>query len=542
MPEKFTFPFYYEPHELARIAVSELQDYLDGFENWFFDLNLGPENYQHPLGKMFGVLVVKDKDGNLGYLCAYSGVITGEQQEQYFVPLVFNMFNEDSVYAQKSAFLAALNKRIKLLENNSDFLNLDALLNEAQINRDQKITAEKTKQQEQKQERKKERELAENKLNPSEYELLVSQHKQVSMATKFMIKEYAIYLDQKVDVIQTQRSVFTNQLKQLKTERKELSHFLQEWIFRNYKFLNAHGENRDALELFKNKPPYLPPSGTGDCAAPKLLQYAYKNGLEPIAMAEFWYGESLKSQIRKHGHFYPSCRSKCEPVLNFMLQGLDVDPNPMLENPAVGKDLPFIYEDEHLFAVNKPAEFLSVRGKTIDDSVEHRMRLHFPDATGPLIVHRLDMSTSGILVGTKSLEVHKKLQEQFEKRTLTKKYIAVLEGIVPEDTGFIDLPLRVDLDNRPFQLVDEIHGKNARTRYEVLERTSTETRIAFYPITGRTHQLRVHAAHPLGLNCPIKGDDLYGYRADRLYLHAETLIFKHPVTEVRVHLHIPAPF
>jgi tRNA pseudouridine32 synthase/23S rRNA pseudouridine746 synthase len=225
-----------------------------------------------------------------------------------------------------------------------------------------------------------------------------------------------------------------------------------------------------------------------------------------------------------------------------MMQGLNVAPNPMLENPAAGKELPLIYEDEHIFAVNKPAEFLSVRGKVIEDSVEHRMSLKFPDATGPLVVHRLDMSTSGILVGTKSLAVHKKLQEQFEKRTLTKRYIAVLEGIVDADEGFIDLPLRVDLDNRPFQLVDHEHGKSARTRFEVLDRLDHKTRIAFYPITGRTHQLRVHAAHPLGLNCPIQGDDLYGNRADRLYLHAETLIFMHPVTQEEIELHVQPPF
>ncbi|MFT6198134.1 MAG: tRNA pseudouridine32 synthase/23S rRNA pseudouridine746 synthase [Nonlabens sp.] len=225
-----------------------------------------------------------------------------------------------------------------------------------------------------------------------------------------------------------------------------------------------------------------------------------------------------------------------------MLEGLEVDDNPLLKNPAEGKDLPIIYEDDYLMAVNKPEEFLSVRGKTIEDSVESRMKKRFPDATGPLIVHRLDMSTSGILVLTKSLEVHKRLQDQFEKRTVKKRYVALLDGIVQDNSGFIDLSLRVDLDNRPFQMVDPVYGKNARTRYEVLERKDGKTRIYFFPITGRTHQLRVHAAHPLGLNCPIMGDDLYGFKKDRLYLHAEQLEFIHPITLQPVILKVPAPF
>lgn len=527
---------------MATIAAIELQNYLASFENWFFDLGLGPADYEHPLGKMFGVLVVKDLQGKLGYLCAYSGVVTGKQQDDYFVPLVFDMFKENSLYAQKSEELATLTKEINELETNTRYLQLTTKLNKLKNQRTTKLDHEKNKQLELRNQRKNARELAANSYKPKELKALLSMHQQESMATKFMIKEYKIYLDDQINEVQIEIFPTFEDLKHLKVKRKALSKYLQEWIFKQYQFLNAKGEVADALSLFKNKPPYIPPSGTGDCAAPKLLQYAYKNKLEPVAMAEFWYGESLRSQIRKHGHFYPSCRSKCEPVLNFMLQGLNVAPNPMLENPAAGRDLPLIYEDEQLFAVNKPAEFLSVKGKTIEDSVEHRMSLKFPNATGPLVVHRLDMSTSGILVGTKSLKVHKKLQEQFEKRTVSKRYIAILDGIVKEDGGFIDLPLRVDLDNRPFQLVDDIHGKSARTRFEVLERRANETRVAFYPITGRTHQLRVHASHPLGLNCSIKGDDLYGKRSDRLYLHAETLIFKHPETRKEITLHVPAPF
>ena len=255
-----------------------------------------------------------------------------------------------------------------------------------------------------------------------------------------------------------------------------------------------------------------------------------------------WYGASPKSKVRQHGNFYPSCRSRCEPVLEFMLQGLDVETNPLLENPATDKELEIIYEDDYLLAVNKPSEFLSVPGKTISDSVQNRMKSRYPDATGPMIVHRLDMSTSGILLVAKSLEIYHKLQEQFVTRKVQKRYVAVLKGIIKEDRGYIDLPLRVDLDNRPYQLVDFEYGKSARTRYEVISRGKSTTMVYFYPITGRTHQLRVHAAHKDGLNAPILGDDLYGTKDQRLHLHAEQLTFTHPMTNERVVLQTKAGF
>lgn len=541
-PEKFTFPFLYEPHPLAVEAAEQLKIYLDSFDNWFYDLNLGPENYQHPLGKMFGVLVVQDKDGNLRHLWAYSGVITGEQQDSQFVPLVFNMFSEDSLYAHENSKLDDLNAQINILANDSEYAKTSKALKKLEKENELLLYNQRKKHAYLKANRKAERQKASETLSDPAYKNLLDQHQTQGMHAKFLLKEYKIYLENKISPLESFISKRENEIKELKQQRKNLSNQLQQWIFEKYSFLNAKGECKNAMELFQNIPPYLPPSGTGDCAAPKLLQYAYLNDLKPLAMAEFWYGESLRSQIRKHGHFYPSCRSKCEPLLEHMLQGLDVDDNPMLENPAVGKELHLIYEDEYLMAVNKPEEFLSVRGKTIEDSVESRMKERFPNATGPLIVHRLDMSTSGILVLTKSLAVHKKLQDQFEKRTVKKRYVALLDGNVKEDSGFINLALRVDLDNRPFQLVDPENGKSARTRYEVIERKDGKTRVHFYPITGRTHQLRVHAAHPLGLNCPIIGDDLYGHKKDRLYLHAEQLEFIHPVTLKPVVLKVPAPF
>ena len=229
-----------------------------------------------------------------------------------------------------------------------------------------------------------------------------------------------------------------------------------------------------------------------------------------------------------HGHYYPACRGKCEPILGHMLTGLEVESNPMLINPAEGKNLSIVFEDESIIVINKPADFLSVPGKSIDDSVYSRIRDMYPDADGPLLVHRLDMSTSGILLAAKNREAHRKLQDQFIRRKVSKRYVALLNGIVENDEGSIDLPLRVDLDDRPRQMVCATYGKSARTNYTVIERTNGKTRVYFYPVTGRTHQLRVHSAHSLGLNCPIVGDDLYGLRGERLCLHAESLTFKHP--------------
>ena len=269
---------------------------------------------------------------------------------------------------------------------------------------------------------------------------------------------------------------------------------------------------------------------------PKLLQYAYQHQLEPIAMAEFWWGDSPKTEIRHHGYYYPACKGKCEPILHHMLQGLRVDENPLLADSHRETKLDILYEDDYLLVINKPEGMLSVPGKGDADSVYQRLRILYPDATGPIIVHRLDMATSGLLLAAKTKEAHQNLQAQFKNRTIQKRYIALLEGEVPQDEGEIRLPLCPDPLDRPRQIVSEEFGKPALTRYRVLERTSGKTLIAFYPQTGRTHQLRVHAAHLQGLHCPILGDELYGRKAERLYLHAEYLAFTHPITSERIEI------
>lgn len=329
----------------------------------------------------------------------------------------------------------------------------------------------------------------------------------------------------------------------LKEERKQRSIALQQWIFEQFRLRNARGEEQDIYSIFTQTAHRNPPAGTGECAAPKLLQYAYLNKLQPLAMAEFWWGDSPKGEIRRHGHYYPACRHKCEPILNFMLQGLEVEPNPLLTSNTDATQLETVYEDDYLLVVNKPAGMLSVPGKTGQASVLTLLQERYPDATGPILVHRLDMATSGLLLAAKDKDTHALLQKQFEGRTVKKRYIALLEGIPQaEPKGFIRLPLRPDFDNRPLQMVCYEYGKPAVTRYEIMDTENNRTRMAFYPETGRTHQLRVHAAHPEGLNCPIVGDPLYGQPADRLYLHAERLEFRHPVTGQRLQIQKEAPF
>ena len=330
----------------------------------------------------------------------------------------------------------------------------------------------------------------------------------------------------------------------LKEERRLRSVALQEWIFRQFRLLNARGEEEDILSIFERTAHRLPPAGTGECAAPKLLQHAYRKGFQPLAMAEFWWGNSPKGEIRRHGQYYPACRHKCEPILTFMLQGLDVEPNPLLTSVTDASRLETVYEDDCLLLVHKPAGMLSVPGKTGQASVLSILQERYPDATGPLLVHRLDMATSGLLLAAKDKDTHALLQKQFESRSVKKRYIALLDGIPDmEAKGFIRLPLRPDFDNRPLQLVDYEWGKPAVTRYEILGTSPHHhTRVAYYPETGRTHQLRVHSAHPEGMNCPIVGDPLYGVPADRLYLHAESLQFVHPSTNRRMRIVADTPF
>ncbi len=538
LPEKFTFPFYYEPHELSMIAATELQSYLETQSD--FEHNFGLKENQEGLviGKMFGVLVCQNQVGELGYLWAFSGKLAGVNHHSYFVPTIFDMLQENGFFRKEEEVLNAINRKIEILENSDELQNKINQLEATKIEALTDIQNQKDKIKRLKLERDEKRNSF-SYLSISEIEQLELELSEESKKESILLKKMTKYWNFKIENAQKEVNLLLDEINQLKEERRLKSGALQQKLFAEYSFLNQYGERKSIGEIFNNNPP----AGAGECAAPKLLHYAFEYNLKPIAMAEFWWGQSPKSEIRKHKQFYPACKSKCEPILmSHMLNGLDMEANPFQENPAEGKNIEIIYEDEVLAVINKPAEFLSVPGKIISDSVYQRIKDLYPNATGPLIVHRLDMSTSGLMLIAKDEETYIKLQSQFIKRTIKKRYVALLDGILTEEQGFIDLPLRVDLDDRPRQLVCYEHGKPAQTKWEKIQVRNNQTLVYFYPITGRTHQLRVHASHELGLKTPIVGDDLYGSKANRLHLHAESLTFEHPITREKMTITKEAAF
>ncbi|MFN8325282.1 pseudouridine synthase [Flavobacterium sp.] len=530
LPEKFTFPFYYEPHPLSIIAANELQEYLTNQNEWQHNFGLDDSMDGMIIGKMFGILVVQNDENEIGYLAAFSGKLADKNLHQRFVPPVFDMLDENGYFKKEEIILNNLNADIEKLESDlayQDLKNKHKILEKKAF---ETIEAKKLEIKD----RKKKRDFIRKDAAIRRLELdlkIIEDFKRESLKDKSDLKKLTENWNIQLNLSQKSIDEFENIIIQLKEERKAKSAALQKRLHDEYAFLNARGEIKNLHDIFSATKQQKPPAAAGECAAPKLLQYAFKNNLKPIAMAEFWWGKSPKSEIRKHQHFYPACRGKCEPILEHMLKDLTVDDNPMLVNPAENKDISIVYDDEYLCIVNKPAEFLSVPGIAIQDSIYTRIKEKYPEISGPIIVHRLDMSTSGLLLIAKNKRVHQKLQKQFIDKTISKRYVALLEGNVKTDEGIIDLPLRVDLEDRPRQMVCYEYGKNAKTKYKVVERKNNTTKIHFWPITGRTHQLRVHASHILGLNAPIVGDDLYGKKSDRLYLHAESISFEHPETK-----------
>ncbi len=527
LPEKFTFPFYYEPHTLSSIASNELQNYLETQTNFEHNFGLDEKQKGLEIGKMFGVLVVQNQNGKLGHLWAFSGKLAESNHHPKFVPTVYDMLDENGYFKKEEIILNQYNAEIEALEQNHDYLSAIQHLEQNKFQAEKEIAIQKEKIKLGKKLRAEKRQTA----TPSALE----QFNKESQDEGILLKKMTQYWNYKLEDAKQNLEQFTNKINQLKEERKEKSAALQQQLFTEYAFLNKDKELKSLAEIFNGNPP----AGSGECAAPKLLHYAFQHNLKPIAMAEFWWGKSPKSEVRKHQQFYPACTGKCEPILKHMLSGIETDENPFEINPADGKELEIIFEDDHIIAVNKPAEFLSVPGKQITDSVQTRIQSKYPKA---MIVHRLDMSTSGIILIGKNFESYKNLQAQFIKRKVKKRYVALLDGILTAKEGTIELPLRVDLDNRPNQIVCFEHGKPAKTEWKIIEIRNNQTLVHFYPITGRTHQLRVHAAHNLGLNCPIVGDDLYGTKANRLHLHAESITFIHPFSKEEMTIQVKINF
>lgn len=507
LPKRFTFPFCYEPHPLCVAAAGEVRRYVEQCEAWRKELQMG---------KMFGVLVVKtptsaQDGGGVSFLAAFSGTLGGKTRQDFFVPPVYDLMAPGCYFQEEEAAISSINQQIREIEKN---LTPSPLREEMQT----ALSSFKEQMQRNKAERDQLRQtLSAEELTQQEAKLIrQSQYEKAELRRLKQAWEQRVFEDEAS--LREQQE----ELQRLQRERHERSSALQQWLFQQYSFLNASGERRSLTDLFS---PAVPPAGAGECCAPKLLQAAYTEGLQPLCMAEFWLGASPVNEVRTEGHFYPACNGKCRPILNHMLGGLDVDPNPLLSaNERLLSRLHIIYNDGEMAVVSKPSGMLSVLGKDDLPNVKDAILSAIPSARGPLIVHRLDMDTSGLMLIALTEEKYHELQELFLERRVHKVYHALLEHEMPEgQEGDICLPLRPDYDDRPRQMVDEEHGKPALTHYRVLGNKGGHALLELRPITGRTHQLRVHCAHALGLANPIVGDRLYGKPAERLMLHAYSI-------------------
>ena len=528
-PEQFNNPFCYEPHPLCVLAAEEVHRYITENAEIKEDADKG---------KMFGVLVVeaphRKRDQTVGFLAAYSGLLAGKNSWSWFVPPVYNAQKRFGYFKRNESRLTKMNREVDALEkrlinllNSADYLKMQQTVENLLSEHERKMKTAKALR---------DMKRLQKNISPEEHAELVRE----SQFMKAEMRRIKKRCEEMARPWKEKEQSLREKIEQLKNLRKESSDELQRWLFSQYKMRNAEGEQKDILDIFADYSGQLPPAGAGDCCAPKLLQYAFEHHLKPLCMAEFWWGESPKMEIRHHLHYYPACRGKCLPILTWML-GADFSG----KEEGVKSEISILHEDDYLIVLNKPAGMLSVPGKTGEESVESIIRERLHDEVNPLIVHRLDMDTSGLMVVAKTKWAYTELQKQFLEHQVQKTYEALLERM-PEDKplkGTITLPLRPDIYDRPRQLVDNTNGKDAVTEYEIMEGLGDKhPRVVLRPKTGRTHQLRIHCAHQQGLGVPIWGDALYGQRADRLYLHAETLSFIHPKTGERLTFTESAPF
>lgn len=512
-PPRFTYPFCYEPHPLCIEAAAAVRRHLAAAR--LMEKEHG--------GKMFGVLIVGCADGTRAFLAAYSGLLVDRNDWPYFVPPVFDAQRPDGYFKTEERRISALTGALTRMEQNTALLEARAAVRRLEAERDEALARQRLLMAGAKARRDARR--AEGPLSTAVRADLERESQHMKADLRRLRQRYAVLLDE----AHARLRPYTDAIARIREGRRMASEALQTWLFDQYDILDACGHRRTITSIFADTRQGTPPAGAGDCCAPKLLQYAYLHGLRPLAMGEFWVGPSPKGEIRHDGQFYPACRGKCLPILRHALQGLDVDPNPLAS--ADGRTLRVLYEDDVLAVVVKPDGLQSVPGTTGADSVWSLARRRWPQADGPLLVHRLDMATSGLMLIAKTMAAYRALQDQFARREVSKMYLAVLDGVVRRaPSGHIDLPLRPDLDDRPRQVVDAVYGRQTLTDYRVLGSDGRVTRVALFPHTGRTHQLRVHCAHADGLGCPIVGDALYGRSGGRLMLHAGRITFRHPVT------------
>ncbi|MBQ8270746.1 MAG: RluA family pseudouridine synthase [Bacteroidaceae bacterium] len=529
LPVSFNNPFFYAPHPLCKIAAEELRALLNGNAAWAADA---------ATGKMMGVLVVCNAAGEVGYLAGFSGLLCGCNKQEGFVPPVFDFLAPDGCFKREEREISDINAEIEGIKCSPDYVAATTAVTVAEEAAARELAARRASYAANKARRATRR--AQGNLSPDDAAQLVRE----SQFEKAELKRLAARLQQEVDAARALVEPFAARLSLLKADRKERSAALQRWLFTQFKVLNATGEECSLLDVFARQRGCLPPAGAGECAAPKLLQYAYKNALRPLAMAEFWVGESPQGEVRRDGCFYGACMSKCHPILGFMLQGLSVE-EPAMER-SDDAEIKIVYEDCDIIVVDKPSGVLSVPGVQGGTSVQERLRSSLKN-DDIFVAHRLDMATSGLLVAAKSVGVFKALQALFATGAVEKRYSAILSGVPCEVPCEITLPLMPDYENRPRQRVDFKKGKPAHTLCRLVRSFVYEGReralVEFVPLTGRTHQLRVHSAHSSGLDTPILGDMLYGGdEAARLMLHAEFVAFVHPATGQRVDFLSPSPF
>lgn len=523
LPEKFTFPFYYQPHELIQKAAKEVQDYLQHNFDLPHNFGLGSHSELMVIGKMFGVLLVRKGD-ETGYFAGFSGKLAGGNHVRGFVPPVFDMLKEDGFFLKGEQEINELNAEIERLESDFQLVELKNVLQKVIDESRQKLAELKELHKNNKKERDKNREISVLNSDFAKIEILNKQ----SSLDKIQLQQLKQSLLNKQELIKSKIELIENKILEFKKLRNLKSNQLQQQLFDEYNFLNRSGELKNVRGLFAETVQKVPPAAAGDCALPKLLQFAFKNTYEPLAFGEFWWGKPPKSEIRKHLDFYPACTGKCKPILDFMLQGIALEENPLKKENQLVDEPVILFQDETIVVVSKPANLCAVPGNNQEISLLSLLEETIKQKL--LVVHRLDMPTSGVMVFAKTKEAQANLQQQFVKKRVSKRYTAVLNGILEVDKGNIELPLSADEWNPPFQKVNEVNGKPSLTCFEVVERKAELTKVNFYPKTGRTHQLRVHAAHISGLNAPIVGDDMYGTPAERLFLHAEELSFYHPVS------------
>lgn len=573
IPERMNNPLFYEPHPLCIAVCKELQTYLSRRSEWREEIDRG---------KMFSVLIVEKteeeaakkavdnaannaehKEIQIGYLAAYSGQIGGRSDWDDFVPAVFNYLQSEGYFKTHEAEISHINLSIAKLENDEQMKKAKQLIDDLQQERQQTIV----NYQQQIKEAKAKRDARREEAQAKDEKLSAEEEAKMTKESQFMkaeLRRLKKSLSEKT-TLETEYADYLENITRLKQLRKQLSDALQQWLFSQFRMLNAEGESKDLLEIFRDGAilgtgqgalvskrvaalKMVPPAGSGECCEPKLLQYAYEHGYKPLQMAMFWWGESPKEEIRHHLQYYPACNGKCKPILHWMLPA---DTFKASTDAPIYNKVEILFEDEQLAVVYKPDGLLSVPGKNASmPSLYGIMRKKFPAATGPLIVHRLDMATSGLMIIAKTEFAYHRLQKEFLNHRVQKKYIAIIGCKSKEDCdkiqkeASISLPLMPDYLDRPRQIVNHKLGKEAITEYEVLERIDdTHLRLALYPKTGRTHQLRVHCAHQEGLDAPILGDPLYGNEpANRLHLHAEEITFEHPLTGKKITITRKADF